>query len=75
MGLHLPGLKIKNVSILLGDSSRLGASSFAKLTKSRVDMTSHSMLVILTKKEISGQPVNKHIELKVLEWTQHLKGD
>lgn len=49
--------------LLLGDLFRLGASLFAKLSKSIVDIVFHYILVLLTKRNISVQPTNKH-ELK-----------
>lgn len=53
-GLHLPGLKIKNLQGLTsGGLSRIQASLFTKLTQSRVDMVSHSILVLLTKRKKS----------------------
>lgn len=49
------------------ESSRLQANWFAKLTKSGVDIVSHSILVLLTKRERSRFSPVMNIELKATQ--------
>ena len=50
-------------------------SCFARLTKSGVDIVSHSILVLFTRRERSQVSPLINVELKAISWNQHLKED